>query len=147
MKRLVMVVASLVSGCSAPPETPPAVVTCTSDERVTAWRSGLTASASELVVTLIQADPSPPARGTNVWRVTATDSSGAALKDATLTVTAFMPDHGHGTSVTPLIEPTGAGAWTVSQLDLFMPGVWRVAFTATTPDKVAEVAFFFCIAG
>lgn len=145
MKRLVT--ALLVSACSSPPPQPPPDVTCASDERVAQYRSGMTASASGVVLTLVHADPGPPAKGTNVWKVAATDSSGAALEGATLTVASSMPDHGHGTSVTPLIESTGDGAWTVSQLSLFMPGVWRVVFTVTKQGTVAEVAFFFCIEG
>lgn len=150
MRDLVTVVTLLFAACSSDPESaaaPAEVVSCESDARIKPYVSGLTVSDNEIVVTLVEADPAPPARGTNVWKVTATDSAGAALRDATLTVTAFMPDHGHGTSVTPQIDSSGDGTWTVSQLTLFMPGVWRVAFAVTKAGTATEVAFFFCVAG
>ena len=132
----------LLLACSTPPEPPQQtpVVTCANDERVKTYSAGLSASASDVVVTLVEADPAPPARGTNVWKVKVPSGS-------TLTVTAFMPDHGHGTSVTPQLLETGDGEWTISQLTLFMPGVWRVTFAVTKQGKVTEVPFFFCVAG
>jgi hypothetical protein len=127
------------------------VVSCAGDSRVDTYTANLTkASASGTVkVTLIASDPAPPLRGTNSWTLRVTDASGAAIPGATIDVTPFMPDHGHGTSVRAVVTPNADGTFGVTPLYLFMPGVWRVTVSVGVGGEGAheDVAFFFCVAG
>ena len=64
-----------------------------------------------------------------------------------------MPDHGHGTPVTPVISFDAAtGEYTVTPLYLFMAGVWRIQFEAYADEADGAVPLdrarlFFCIEG
>jgi hypothetical protein len=120
-------------------------VTCQQDPRVDTYVANLTkASASgQLKVTLVSSDPAPPLRGTNTWSVKVADGSGNPVANANLTVTPFMPDHNHGTSVSPSATAKGDGTYEISSLFLFMPGVWKV----TIANGSESVDFFFCVAG
>jgi hypothetical protein len=154
--------ALLLAGCTSSTGSggPPAdagvddaspTVTCDADPRVDAYAANLVkASASgALKVTLVSSDPAPPTRGTNAWVVKVEDGGGSPVTGAALEVTPFMPDHGHGSSVRPVVTEQGGGAYGISPLYLFMPGVWRVtiALPSTDAGPGESVAFFFCIAG
>ena len=69
----------------------------------------------------------------------------------TITVTPFMPDHGHGTSVRAVVTAQPDGSFSVTPLYLFMAGVWRVTIAvgvgASDAGASESVAFFFCVAG
>ena len=69
-----------------------------------------------------------------------------------LGVDRYMPDHGHGTSVEPIIETDEPGAFTIRQMFLFMPGVWRIGFDAypgASEDgpELDSVRLYFCVEG
>ncbi len=79
-------------------------------------------------LTIVMTNPTPPARFTNWWAVAIDDPDGAPMIDAaSLEVTAFMPEHGHGAPVVPGVtsEPDGL---VVGPLELWMPGRWEVRF-------------------
>jgi hypothetical protein len=147
--RSLLVLALVVCGAPPVPDAGPSD-SCLNREGVDAWSNGLarTSSSGNLKVTLVSGDPTPPARGNNSWNVTLTDSAGNAIPNAQPVAVPYMPDHGHGSSVTPDVTPTSGAAFTVSPLYLFMPGVWQVTFTATPDAGVADqVQFEFCISG
>ena len=62
-----------------------------------------------------------------------------------------MPAHGHGTSpqFTDGVESTETpGTYSLSDMDLFMAGVWMIAIEMSTPEGVAdEVVFHFMLEG
>lgn len=145
---------SHTSGSAAPNDAGAddgAVVSCAGDPRVDTYVANLTkASASGKVkVTLVASEPGPPTRGTNAWTIKVTDGAGAPMTGASITVAPFMPDHGHPSSTVPTITPQTDGVYSIAQLVLFMPGVWRVTIGVSTGDAgpAETVAFFFCIAG
>jgi YtkA-like len=123
-------------------------VTCQNDPRVATYVANLVekSASGSMSVTLVSSDPAPPIRGTNDWVVKIADASGNPMANATLTVTPFMPDHGHGTSVTPTVTTNPDGSYAVANVYLFMPGVWRVTI-ANTAAAADSVDFFFCIPG
>jgi hypothetical protein len=120
-------------------------VSCQSDPRVDTYVANLSKASpsGQLKVALVSSDPAPPIRGTNTWTVKVTDAGGNPVANADLTVTPFMPDHGHGTTIKAAITPKGDGNYEIQPLYLFMPGVWRVTI-ALGKDSVE---FFFCVAG
>jgi hypothetical protein len=157
-------------GCAAPPSTDGGVpdggtvgdaggdaaddgdggdqVSCIGDPRVDTYSANLEkTSVAGMKVKIHTADPAPPANGVNDWLLTITDANGQPIDNAALTVTPFMPDHGHGTSVVPEITPQSGGTYDVNPLYLFMPGVWRVTISVQSNGSTDSVAFFFCIQG
>ncbi len=100
---------------------------------------------------LKSADPSPPATYENTWVLAVEDASGGALQGVTIdSVTPFMPDHGHGTSV-PQVTSNPDGTFTIDSLYLFMPGLWQTTIVAGMAADAGgqrdSVVFSFCIQG
>lgn len=122
-------------------------VGCDNDSRVTPFATGIkaTSASGNLVVELLSADPSPPQRGAgdagmNAWKVRIT--TGGQTPTEAVTVTTLMPDHGHGSPKVPVLTPNGDGTFTLSDLFLFMGGVWEISFTES-PQEIAK--FSFCV--
>jgi YtkA-like len=124
---------------------------CDTDPRAMTYAVGLsqTATGGAVKVTFVDAQPAPPAENENQWTVELTDANGNPVTGATITVKPFMPDMGHGSSVTPQIMPMATdGMYQITLLDLFMPGIWTNTFTITTASEpAATVVFTFCIDG
>jgi hypothetical protein len=123
---------------------------CLNRTGVDAWSNGLARASpsGNVKVTLVSGEPSPPARGTNTWTVTMTDGAGNAISGATPVAVPFMPEHGHGSSVTPDMTSMGGPDYSVTPLYFFMPGIWQVTLSASPdagPDD--QVKFEFCISG
>ena len=57
-----------------------------------------------------------------------------------------MPLMGHGTSA-PAIVANGDGTFNVSNVYLFMAGLWQISMTAKNGTQVDSGSFFFCVAG
>jgi hypothetical protein len=123
------------------------IVGCQSDPRVDTYSPGLTkpGQAKVFKFVLVSADPAPPAQYLNTWVLKIEDSAGNPVTGATITsITPFMPDHGHGTSV-PQIATNPDGTITVSSIYLFMLGVWRTTIVARAGSTTDAGVFWFCI--
>jgi len=95
---------------------------------------------------MMSAAPAPPARGDNTWIVEINDMQGAPVDGMTLTVTPFMPAHQHGTPITVKITPAGTpGQYSLSPVNLWMPGVWETTIRAQTASAVDSAVYTFCI--
>jgi hypothetical protein len=100
---------------------------------------------------LVSIDPAPnPARGDNTWVVQlnqmASGVPGNPMDGATLHVTPFMPAHQHGTPVEVEITPAGQpGQYTLSPVNLWMPGVWETTIDATSGTTSDHAVYRFCI--
>ena len=137
------------------------VSVCAGDPRATAYTVGLSAKAADgaFKVTFMDAMPAPPSKGANTWTVQITDAAGRPVTGAKVAVKPFMPDHGHGSSITPQVMPMGTdGTYQITLLELFMPGIWQITLSITpdvgapdagTPDAGAPdaVVFTFCVDG
>jgi hypothetical protein len=99
-----------------------------------------------LHVVLVEAEPAPPARGSNTWTVTVRDAAGAPVEGATINVKAFMPAHGHS-STPPAVTPGADGTYEIDPLVLFMPGLWEITITVESSAGNDEALFAFCVAG
>lgn len=122
---------------------------CATDARKDIYTAGLAKQTSgALSVKLMAATPAPPAKQSNALTFVVSDAAGKPLDGATLSVTPFMPDHGHGSSVKPTVTPMGGGMYDVANVYLPMPGLWRLTVTVQMPNVAAQdVAFSFCIDG
>lgn len=125
-------------------------VSCVDDERVDTYTAKLqkTGAKGTLVFELTSSEPAPPAKGSNAFEVRVTGQDGAAL-EGELGITLDMPDHGHGTSVTPVVSfDAPRGLYALAPVYLFMPGVWRVALDFSVEgSEVDRAVFYFCIEG
>lgn len=124
---------------------------CDKDPRAMTYAAGMSQEAmgGTVKVTLVDSVPAPPAETLNEWTVELTDADGKPVTDATITVKPWMPDMGHGSSITPQVTPmAAAGMYQISLIDLFMPGIWTNTFTIATPSEPLTTAVFtFCIDG
>lgn len=124
---------------------------CAGEDRADEYVAGLNKD-SELggfSATLVDALPAPPDTGENQWTLLVEDAAGDPVDASLLELRPYMPDHGHGTN--PATWPLEAGDGdevVVHDLDLFMPGLWRIAVEITPLDgDPDEVRFFFCAEG
>jgi hypothetical protein len=147
------------SGAEEEPSTPAPTVSCSADARLDSYSGELDKSGELGVVSFrfFDLEPSPPAKGNNTFHVQLSLADGEPMQ-ADLRVDLRMPDHGHGTSVEPRIMPEAEpGTYTVTPLYLFMPGVWRLEFSAfdaaaeaaAMPDEsmIDQVLLYFCVEG
>jgi hypothetical protein len=80
----------------------------------------------------------PPTRGVNALRFLVTDAKGAPVDGVQLTVSPWMPDMGHGSSVVPKVTPAGVGAFVLTDLYFAMPGRWDLISNFAGP--IADAA-------
>jgi len=129
----------------------PAESICAKDPRVVVYAVGVEAKATDgaLTVHFLGASPSPPVKGNNLWTVQLLDGQGQPVNDATIITKAFMPDHGHGSSIKPQATAKGAdGTYEITPVNLFMPGVWQITFEVKTTSGMADSAVvMFCVDG
>lgn len=99
---------------------------------------------------LDDAAPAPPDVGDNEWTVTIRDNGNDSLLDGCTfdAITPWMPDHNHGTSPQP-IGSAGAssGEYDISQLNLFMGGLWEITFDVTCQGMQDTFVYTFCVEG
>jgi hypothetical protein len=100
---------------------------------------------------LMQATPTPPARGDNTWIVEVRSLNngvvGSPISNATAYVTPFMPKHAHPAisgEVTPTANP---GEYKMTGVNLWMPGVWEttIEIEATAASSADQVVYTFCL--
>jgi YtkA-like len=127
---------------------PTGSVDCTGDPRLGDYLGTDTmGELGVLAFRLEQVQPAPPARGSNTFQLQIHDTAGAPMVGE-LRVDLRMPDHGHGTSVRPRISAGSDGQYTIEQLYLFMPGVWRIELDVREGSATIDrKALFFCIEG
>ncbi len=109
------------------------------------WAPGLTKmGAGGLRVRLLASDPDPLTRTQHTWDFAVLEGD-AELAECDVTVTPFMPDHGHGANTAPTVTETGVGAYRAAPIDLFMRGLWTVDFDLTCGARSDTVQFAFWI--
>ena len=116
------------------------------------YKANLTKTGTKgYTFTLVQASPAPPAQYANVWTLKVTDASGGSPSASQVALDPFMPLMGHGSDQVPSIAANADGTFTVTDVYLFMQGLWTVTVKVTQPaDGGAEApldsaVFEFCI--
>lgn len=124
---------------------------CLTEDRDDDYAPGMSkVGEAGYTVVLVSSDPGPPDKGNNAWVVQALDPEGAAVDDLDIDVFSFMPDHGHGTPVTPVITPQGGdGQYAIDPINLYMTGLWtvRLALEDADANELDRVVFAFCVDG
>lgn len=125
-------------------------VNCDLETRAQTYVAGLAgAGSTDVQIMLMEAIPGPPRKDDNTWRIQVMDSADAPLTGLNITVTPWMPDHGHGTSVTAEVtELLEAGEYELSPVNLRMPGLWETTIEVDDGAELQDaVVFSFCIEG
>jgi hypothetical protein len=102
---------------------------------------------------LVDANPSPPDLANMTWTLKILDASGQPVKDATFTspgagvpaIKTWMPQHGHPSTAVPVPTNNGDGTYTISNVYLYMAGVWQVTFNVTAGSMSDSGMFTFCM--
>lgn len=91
----------------------------------------LTTKAGSFRIAVHSAPDATPSRGVNALRLVVTKiADGAPASGLDLDIVPWMPAMGHGASVKPSVAPsTEPGVYTVSNVNLFMPGLWEIRAT------------------
>ena len=90
-------------------------------------------SASGAVNVAIRWSPTTPVKGYDAAELTFSDSAGNPVDGLTVSVVPWMPAHCHGTSIQPVLMPSGPGVQIASPLYLFMSGQWQLLTTISGP--------------
>jgi hypothetical protein len=97
-------------------------------------------------VRLDAVDPWPLVKGENTLTVTVVDAADNPVTDATLTLKPFMPDHGHGSSIVPLVGPAKPdGSIEIDHVNTAMPGIWQLTFAVTKGGQSDSSVVTFCV--
>lgn len=124
-------------------------IDCSNDVRADHYMPGMSkpGRVGKLNFALVVSDPAPPKKGFNTWTLAISDAASKAELNAKVHVTPYMPDHGHGPPVPAKVGPGAVdGRYAISNLYLFMPGLWQVTFDVTTAAGDSDSAVFsFCI--
>ncbi|HWA73734.1 MAG TPA: FixH family protein [Polyangiaceae bacterium] len=134
-----------VTGCSSDEKTPnpsPTPGDCNGRaEPVTAGMSklsdqGYTFELEKLEPSVPVQSDSPPG---NHWTVVVTDPDGARVTGASLSITSYMPDHGHAGLPAAAVE-TADGSYDVADLVFSMPTLYTVSLILTLPNGMKQTA-------
>jgi len=144
--------AALLAGCSGGGGDDDQTYRCDTETRAVVYAPGMVATGNDAVyeIELVEATPAPPDKGDNSWLIEVRDATTTTPTSAVdLVVTPFMPDHGHGSPITPVVTPgAGDGRFQIDSLNLWMPGLWEVRIDVTDGDTATDLVVFpFCVEG
>jgi hypothetical protein len=99
-----------------------------------------------LTLSFIDGEPMPPIVGNNSWSFRL-ELDGEPLTDASsaITVTPFMPDHGHGTPTAVNVEEEDAGTYRFEPVHTRMAGYWEMRIDVETDEVSAALVFGVCV--
>ena len=83
----------------------------------------------------------PPGREVLSVEYRVTGKDGQPVDGLSVTVLPWMPEMGHGASITPAVTAKGGGRYVVSDVELFMPGKWELRTTLGPTSDSATPAF------
>jgi hypothetical protein len=120
---------------------------CTTETRADTFVAGLEKVSPTMgyKIRLMESTPAPPKKGDNTWIIQAVDSSETPLTGATVKVTPFMPDHGHGTPIRAEVTEQMNGNYQATPVNLWMPGLWEVTVEVTANAQTDSVVYGICI--
>jgi hypothetical protein len=98
----------------------------------------VTSKSGALQIAIRTLPEQPPSRGLDTVQYAVTDGTGHPVEGLVLNVVPWMPTMGHGSSIVPTIANCGNGIYTLSDVDLFMAGVW--VLETTVEGKASDAA-------
>lgn len=138
-------VTALAVGCGGDDGNGPEEVDCTLEKRDDDFVIGLTKPGDSGLLSFQIMEAEPPARYENRWVVQINQGS-TPVTDATLTITSYMPDHGHLSPIEAEITsmPT-AGQYEIEPIYFSMPSLWEVTIDTESSAGDDTVVFRVCV--
>jgi hypothetical protein len=108
-----------------------------------------TSDAGLFTVRLLESSPIPQDTAVYTWRILVMDAAGAPVVGSEVVAEPTMPAHGHGTFPPTTIaeEQAENGRYELKDMDLFMPGIWRVEIRIEAGDATDWVEYHFDLEG
>lgn len=155
--RLLVATVGLLVGCSNgetndlptdEPEAGPSAEGCDGrGEPLTGLRVSTESDAgAKVTLSFIEGEPMPPVVGNNSWSFRA-DVDGEPLTGAAaaMTVTPFMPDHGHGTPTAVSVTEEEVGIYRFEPVHTRMAGYWEIRVDVEMEAATAQLLFGVCV--
>ena len=95
----------------------------------------------------VRTESAAPALGENVMLVEVDDAEGAPLAGAAVTLSSWMPAHGHGSPDETVVTETSPGHYRAAPVTLHMPGTWEITVRAESGAEFGEVTLDWEIGG
>jgi hypothetical protein len=127
-------------------ETAPTL--CANEPRAQIYHQGIeqVGTSGHFKVKLLNITPSPVGQGDNRWNIALADAAGTAIGGATIALKPFLVDHGHAAAEVPTVAADPLmGQYTVSKIELALPGVWTFTFDVTAAAVSDRIVFTFCV--
>jgi hypothetical protein len=100
--------------------------------------------AAEL--SFVEGNPARPIVGNNSWLfLLAVDGEPATNLASAITVTPFMPDHGHGTPTAVVVTEGESGQYLFEPVHTRMAGFWEIAVEVDTARLKTRFTFGVCV--
>jgi hypothetical protein len=96
-------------------------------------------------VRLMQSAPIPRDTSKYTWQIQVLDADGNTVSDALVQAEPTMPAHGHGTMpqfTEGLESQENLGTYELTEMDLFMPGVWMISIRITGADEQVDMVMY-----
>lgn len=108
--------------------------------------SAETDAGTKLTLAFLEGEPMPPIVGNNSW-LFRLEADGEPLMGAAsaITVTPFMPDHGHGTPTVVNVEEERAGTYRFEPVHTRMAGYWEMRVDVESEVVSATLVFGVCV--
>jgi len=108
-----------------------------------------TSDAGLFIVRLLESSPIPQDTDIYTWRILVVDAAGAPVLGSEVVAEPTMPAHGHGTfpPTTVAEEQVENGRYELKDMDLFMPGIWRVEIRIEAGGVTDWVEYHFDLEG
>lgn len=91
-------------------------------------------------------DPETPKTGNGKMTLTITDAhDNTPVTDLKITLTPWMPAHGHGSNKTPTVTEKDAGSYEISDIVYSMPGDWEARIAIKGEEHHDTIAFGFSV--
>ncbi len=145
---LAVLAACVLAACSEGPSEPTSSSAASGCDGRGDDLTSLRLTSGALVLSVLETQPEPPGVGDNEWRVRVSDTSDTPVTGLaeSLQVSAFMPEHGHGTPSAVGVQEGEAGEYRLAPVNTFMPGLWRIRLDVDRAGHDAELfEFSVCV--
>lgn len=100
----------------------------------------------DVQLALVAAEPPRPIVGNNTWSFTLkVDEEPLEGVASAITVTPFMPDHGHGTPTEVVVTEIEPGVYRFAPVHTRMAGYWEIGVDISTERVHARFEFGVCV--
>jgi hypothetical protein len=103
-------------------------------------------AGEKITISFVEGEPMPPIVGNNSW-LFHLEADGEPITGVAseITVTPFMPDHGHGTPTAVTVEEERAGDYRFEPVHTRMAGYWEIRIDVDSDVVSANLLFGVCV--